>query len=131
MDLEKPKKRDSVIYELVILSLQGRFKMYLTVGVNTSGKPIEIWLDCAKEGAMLRELMHAWAALFSVALQGGVPLERLINLYKPWGFEPCGRVEGLPGIETCESPISLVASVLEAEFPKETVPQEIQKTLFQ
>lgn len=109
-------KRPSAIYELVIRSeVLGRFKFYLTVGLH-GGRLIELWLDCAKEGATLRELLHAWSALFSVALQEGVPLARLVKLYKKWKFEPCGRVEGFPGIESCVSMLELVATILEREY---------------
>lgn len=132
MEYKLPKKRESATYELVILSQElGRFKIYLTVGVNETGRPLEIWLDCAKEGALLRELMHGWASLFSVALQGGVPLRRMAHLYKPWRFEPLGKVEGFDRIQTCESVLSLVVAVLEAEFPKEFTDEVVgQKDLF-
>lgn len=119
VSMEIPKKRNTWTYELVILSQQGRFKVYLAVGLDAHGKPIELWLDCAKEGATLKEFMHAWASLFSIALQGGIPLRRLIPLYKTWRFEPCGKVEGFEGIKTCESILALIVSVLELEFPKE------------
>lgn len=58
--LAVPKQRDSWTYELVIQSPEtGRFKLYLAVGMDASGRPIEIWLDCAKEGTMLRELTYS------------------------------------------------------------------------
>lgn len=129
--MEIPKKRDTWTYELAILSQQGRFKMYLAVGMGPDGRPLEIWLDCAKEGTMLREFMHAWASLFSIALQSGVPLSRLVHLYKTWRFDPCGPVDGHGQVKTCESVLSLVVSVLEAEFPKEAAGQpEGQRDLF-
>lgn len=113
----RPPKRDTTTYELVVHSAEaGRFKLYLAVGTDREGRPFEIWLDCAKEGTMLREFMHAWAALFSIALQGGVPLEKLVRKYKEWRFEPAGRVEGVPGIERCDSVLALIVTVLEKEF---------------
>lgn len=126
-----PKKRDSCTYELVIQSVEtGRFKLYLAVGKDATGRPIEIWLDCAKEGTMLREFMHAWAALFSTALQHRIPLGHLVKLYKEWGFQPAGRVEGFEKIKSCESVLSLVVSVLEMEFPNEMPAPKEQKDLF-
>jgi len=127
-----PKRRDTFIYELVIQSPEtGRFKLYLSVGKDAAGRPVEIWLDCAKEGTMLREFMHAYAALFSIALQHGVPLARLVHLYKEWRFEPCGPVQGLPGVAECQSVLSLVVRVLEAEFPGEAAaPLPAQKDLW-
>lgn len=111
-----PYKRTNCIYELVIHGENGRFKMYLTVGLSPDGRPLEIWMDCAKDGTTLRELMHSWAALFSIALQSGVPLPRLVKLYRDWRFQPCGRVEGFDKVQKCESMVSLVALVLDAEF---------------
>lgn len=133
METQLPKKRPTLTYELIIRTDEGRFKIYLAVGMGLDGKPLEIWLDCAKEGTMLRELMHAWAALFSIALQNGVPLGRIIRLYKNWRFEPCGKVEGYEPVESCESLLSLVVSVLEAEFPREAAVGQatVQKDLFQ
>lgn len=109
-------KREHWIQELVIHGNMGRLKIYLTAGLDSEDRPIEIWLDCAKEGATLRHLMHGWAALFSVALQSGVSFARLVKLYKGWQFEPSGRVEGHPKVESCQSILDLVVSVLEAEF---------------
>jgi hypothetical protein len=128
--LDLPRKRDLNTYELVIMSQTGRFKFYLAVSRNGEGHPVEIWVDCAKEGTMLREFMHGWAALFSIALQHRVPLDHLIGLYKEWQFEPCGAVQGFPGITTTPSVLSLVVSILEKEFPKESTPQEGQTDLF-
>ena len=129
--LPVPKKRDTWIYELVIQSPEtGRFKLYLSVAKDPEGRPIEIWLDCAKEGTMLREFMHAWAALFSVALQHRIPLATLVKLYKEWGFQPSGVVQGFEKIKSCESVLSLVVSVLELEFPKEMPVQKGQGDLF-
>jgi len=126
-----PKRRDSCVYELVIQSVEtGRFKLYLSVGKDAAGRPVEIWLDCAKEGTMLREFMHAYAALFSIALQHGVPLARLVKLYKEWRFEPCGAVQGFGGVAECQSVLSLVVRVLEAEFPGETAPPPAQQDLW-
>lgn len=119
-----PAKRKTLTYELVILTATGKFKLYLAVGMVDEGRPLEIWLDCAKEGTMLREFMHAWASLFSIALQSGVPLPRLVNLYKNWRFEPCGLVEGFEKVPSCESVLSLVVSVLEAEFPDAVAPDQ-------
>lgn len=129
--LPVPKKRDTWTYELVIQSPEtGRFKLYLAVAKDPEGRPIEIWLDCAKEGTMLREFMHAWAALFSTALQHRIPLAHLVKLYKESRFQPFGRVEGFEKITSCESVLSLVVSVLELEFPHEMPPPREQKDLF-
>jgi len=126
-----PQRRETSIYELVILSPEtGRFKLYLSVGKDVAGRPVEIWLDCAKEGTMLREFMHAYAALFSIALQHGVPLARLVKLYKEWRFEPCGAVQGFGAVAECQSVLSLVVKVLEAEFPAEMAPPPGQKDLW-
>lgn len=116
---EPSLKRKTWTYELVIHSSMGRFKFYLAVSENETATPIEIWIDCAKEGAMLRELMHAWAATFSVALQHGTPVRRFVKLFRKWEFEPKGKVDGLDGIASCESILDLVAQVLEKDWPLE------------
>lgn len=116
--IELPRKRACITYELVIHSAEvGRFKFYLCVSVGTDGAPVELWIDCAKEGTMLREFMHAWAATASMALQGGVPLGRLAHMFHLWRFEPLGRVEGAEGIPECSSILDLVARVIERDWP--------------
>lgn len=129
-EIEVPKKRDLNTYELVIMSQTGRFKFYLAVSRDLGGHPVELWVDCAKEGTMLREFMHGWASLFSLALQHSVPLQHLIQLYKDVQFEPCGSVQGCPGITTTTSMLALVVTILERDFPKESLSQEGQKSLF-
>lgn len=129
--LPVPRKRETWTYELVIKSQElGRFKLYMSVGIDPEGRPIEIWLDCMKEGTMLREFMHAWAALFSVSLQHRVPLAHLVKLYKEWEFQPSGPVEGYSPITTCRSVPSLLVSILELEFPSQLPPQKGQQDLF-
>jgi hypothetical protein len=109
-------KRKTWTHELVIQSKEmGRFKLYLAIG-EEKGIPIEIWLDCAKAGTMLREFMHSWAACFSLALQGDVSLAKLVKLYREWKFEPCGRVEGSDGVLECASIPSLVVRILERDY---------------
>jgi ribonucleoside-diphosphate reductase alpha chain len=118
---EPNTKRHTTTYEVAIQSRElGRFKFYLSVGEGAFGTPHEVWIDCAKEGTTLREFMHAWAATFSIALQSGVPVRRYIKLLRHWSFEPKGRVEGVNGIDSCESILDFVAQVFEKEWPLET-----------
>ncbi len=128
--LPLPRRRETSTYELEIHAQAGRFKFYLAVSRDAEGHPVELWVDCAKEGTMLREFMHGWAALFSIALQNRVPLPRLVHLYKEWQFEPCGRVGGYPAIQTTPSILSLVVSVLEIDFPAEMATDPRQQNLW-
>jgi len=68
--------------------------MFLSVGFYPDGKAGELFVDITKEGGAIRGLIHAFAMLFSMALQYGAPLEVLIEQFSYMRFLPDGAVEG-------------------------------------
>lgn len=118
-----PKKRRGTTYEIEILSTGGRFKIYLRTGLYEDGTPGEIFLDAAKMGSELRSLLNCWAILFSIALQWGVPLEKLVHTFSGVRFSPFGKmVCHVPEIGECFSIPDAVCRILKHEFLQENKP---------
>lgn len=112
-----PKKRSGCTYEVEIYGAAGRVKMYLRTGLYADGTLGEIFLDVAKFGSDLRSMLSSWAILFSIALQGGVSVHRLVRTFRGVPFEPKGRVVcSLGQVTKCSSILDVVCQILEAEF---------------
>ena len=94
-----PTERDSVTRKIQIGTLEG----YAIVGLYSDGRPGELFLTFQGEGSMERGLSHALALMISIALQHGVPLEKIVDKLKGLSFEPAGL--------TGNSKIPMVSSV--------------------
>ena len=108
-----PDERSSITHRFVI----GPQKVYLTVGLFEDGTPGEIFLDTSKAGSTVSGLADGWATLFSIALQSGVPLTKLIEKSKDVRFEPSGRTSNKE-IPEASSIFDYVARWLELKFPR-------------
>ena len=53
---------------------------YLHPGFHADGTLGEIFVRMAKEGSTVSGLLDAWATAFSIALQYGAPLEKLVKI---------------------------------------------------
>lgn len=112
-----PKKRRGTTYEVVISGAAGRSKIYLRTGLYADGTLGEIFVDCAKLGSEQRSLVNCWAIAFSIALQEGAHLGRLIKAFEGVSFEPKGKVEcPVEGVTECSSIPDAVCRILDAEF---------------
>ena len=79
-------ERQSLTHKFSIAGHEG----YLTVGNYEDGSPGEIFLRMAKEGSTVSGLMDTIAKMTSLALQYGVPLEKLVDQFSHTRFEPSG-----------------------------------------
>ena len=79
-------ERQALTHKFSIAGHEG----YLTVGTYEDGKPGEIFLRMAKEGSTVSGLMDTIAKMTSLALQYGVPLEKLVDQFSHTRFEPSG-----------------------------------------
>ncbi len=125
-----PKLRLGHTYEIEIHAVGGRVKVYLRTGLYEDGTLGEIFLDCAKFGSDVRSMMNCWAILFSISLQNGVPVSRLIKTFEYVSFEPRGKVVcPIPEIDKCTSIPDVVCRILKAEIMKENVARDDAETL--
>jgi len=82
-----PRERQSITHKFSIGGHEG----YITAGMYEDGSVGEIFLtDIGKEGSTLRGMMNAFATSISIALQYGVPLEKLVEKFAYMRFDPEG-----------------------------------------
>lgn len=87
----------------------GGHTVYLTTGEYEDGTLGEVFLTTHKNGTMVRALLDAVARTWSIALQHGVPLSKLVDANLHTRFEPCGQVEGHPRISSTTSILDYLA----------------------
>jgi ribonucleoside-diphosphate reductase alpha chain len=88
-----PRERKSITHKFSLGGHEG----YITAGMYDDGTVGEIFLtDIGKEGSTLRGMMNAFATAISIALQYGVPLEKLVEKFSYMRFEPEG-ITSQPG----------------------------------
>ena len=106
-----PDTRDSKTHKFEVAGHEG----YITVGLHPDGTPGELFVQMAKEGSTIGGLMDSMGALTSMALQYGVPLERLVNKFAYQRFEPSGFTKN-PDIRNAFSLTDYVFRWMGCEF---------------
>src|SRR5437868_4307671 len=104
------------------MSLTHKFEIaghegYITVGLFEDGQPGELFITMAKEGSTIGGLMDTVGTLTSIALQYGVPLERLVKKFAYQRFEPSGFTKN-PDIRHATSITDYVFRWLACQFIK-------------
>ena len=92
-------------------------KGYVTTGVYSDGTLGEIFIKAEKEGSFVSGLMDSFATVFSIGLQSGVPLDRLISKLRFTRFEPAGFTKN-PEIHSASSVLDYLAQWLVKKYSK-------------
>ncbi|PIR03067.1 MAG: ribonucleoside-diphosphate reductase, adenosylcobalamin-dependent [Candidatus Magasanikbacteria bacterium CG11_big_fil_rev_8_21_14_0_20_43_7] len=126
-----PAKRSGI----TISSNIGKTKVWLRTGEYPDGRLAEIFIDLYKEGTVVKSMMNMFAISISLALQYGVPLEKLVDKFVFTRFEPAGMTDH-PNVKICTSVIDFVFRVLGMEYLGRTdfvqvQPKGIQKKKFE
>lgn len=108
-----PDTRMSITHQFEIAGHEG----YITAGLYPDGQPGEVFVQMSKEGSTIGGLMDTVATLTSMALQYGVPLEKLVSKFAYQRFEPSGYTCN-PNIRTAFSITDYVFRWLGCEFIK-------------
>ncbi len=106
-----PDRRNSVTHKFNV----GGHVGYLIVGLYEDGRPGELFVNISKAGSSISGWADSWSILFSMALQYGVPLEKLVKKYRGAKFEPSGFTGG-KDVRTATSIVDYVAQWMEKEF---------------
>ncbi|MBD3311707.1 MAG: vitamin B12-dependent ribonucleotide reductase [Candidatus Magasanikbacteria bacterium] len=106
-----PTKRSGITISAKI----GNQKVWLRTGEYPDGKLAEVFIDMYKEGAAFQSMLNLFAISVSMALQYGVPLEKLVNKFTFTRFEPAGFTDH-PNIRSCTSVIDFIFRVLGMEY---------------
>ncbi len=126
-----PAKRSGITISTTI----GNQKVWLRTGEYPDGRLAEIFIDMYKEGAGFQSLLNMFAISISLALQYGVPLERLVDKFTFTRFEPAGMTDH-PNIKVCTSVVDWIFRILGMEYLGRTdfvqvQPKGIQKNRFE
>ena len=114
-----PETRSAITHKFDIAGHEG----YLTIGLFEDGYPGEMFITMAKEGSTIGGLMDSGAALTSISLQYGVPLEALVRKFTHQRFEPSGFTKN-PQIRRASSIIDYVFRWTGIQF----IPGYLEKT---
>lgn len=106
-----PDERRSITHKFRVAGHEG----YITVGMYEDGTPGEIFLTMAKEGSVISGLMDAFATAISLALQYGVPLEKLVEKFSYTRFQPSGFTNN-PQIPVATSIVDYIFRWLAMKF---------------
>lgn len=93
----------------------GDMKGYLHWGLREDKTPGEIFITASKQGSTTDGLLDAVAILISIAIQSGVPLERIVHKMRGRRFEPSGLTSN-PKIPTASSILDYIARYAQMEF---------------
>ena len=114
-----PETRSAITHKFDIAGHEG----YLTIGLFEDGHPGEVFITMAKEGSTIGGLMDSVAALTSISLQYGVPLEALVRKFTHQRFEPSGFTKN-PQIRHAKSIIDYVFRWMGIQF----IPGYLERT---
>ena len=116
-----PRERQSITHKFSIAGHEG----YITAGMYEDGSLGEIFLtDIGKEGSTLRGLLNSFATSISIALQYGVPLEKLVEKFSYMRFEPEGITQN-PEIPFAKSMPDYIMRWLASRFLDTDIQEEL------
>jgi len=106
-----PDTRQSTTHKFIVSGVEG----YLHIGEYADGTPGEVFVHVNKEGSTVGGLMDAWAICFSLALQYGVPLRKLVDKFRGVKFDPAGFTPNVD-IPTATSLVDYVVRWMESRY---------------
>ena len=110
-----PDEREGVTHKIEIGAPPKKFEGYVTTGVYSDGEVGEIFLEAEKEGSFISGIIGAFAVMFSLALQYGVPLRHIVDKLKTTRFEPDGFTQN-PDIQHAHSVVDYLMKWLEMNY---------------
>jgi ribonucleoside-diphosphate reductase alpha chain len=90
----------------------GSTKGYLLTSFYPDGRVAEFFVELAKEGSTLAGLMDCFSTAISMALQHGVPLSALVEMFTQQRFDPMGYTS-TGNIKFCTSIVDYIFQYLE------------------
>lgn len=100
-----PETRAGITHKFTIEGKHGRVKGYIFVGLFEDGKPGELFINLDKRDD--RVWANALSILTSLALQSGIPLEKIIDKMQFQNGEPSGFTKH-PQIRVAKSIVDYV-----------------------
>lgn len=94
----------------------GDFQLFLTANPFPDGRLGEFYMEFAGQGSVMRAMGNLVSILGSLALQHGMPAEKLVEALRGLKFEPGGVVEGDDKIRLVSSVADYVGRKLGSHF---------------
>jgi len=114
-----PPEREGITHKFRIA---GELKGFISTGTFPDGRLGEIFITLQKKNTAERGLCRCLALIISVALQNGVPLEKIVEKLEHTRFEPAGMTTN-HDIPMCKSIADYLARFLRIKYlPKEISP---------
>lgn len=109
--IARPRTRTGKTSKVVV----GQLEFYMTVNLTDKGKPMELFIDSAKEGTVIRGLLGTISRLVSHQLQHGTAVKDIVDAMLDMTFEPNGETND-PELPRCKSISDYVARRLALDF---------------
>ena len=118
-----PPEREGITHKFRIRGEGDQeMKGFISTGVYPDGRLGEVFITLQKKNTAERGLCRCLALLISVALQNGVPLEKIVEKLEHTRFEPAGMTTN-HDIPMCKSITDYLARWLRLRYlPKEISP---------
>jgi len=116
-DTRKSLTHKAVIRANTVDGRLERVKFFFTVGIGDDGRPMELFMHMDESGSTLDGFADSFSILFSLCLQAGVPLTKLVDKLAFQDFEPKGLTDN-PQIRIARSVVDYVVRWIEMEFKK-------------
>ncbi len=120
-----PETRKSVTHKFQLGGVEG----YIHIGEYDDGTPGELFVHVNKEGSTVGGLMDAWAICFSMALQYGVPLRKLVDKFRSVKFDPAGFTHNVD-VPSATSLVDYVVRWMEGRYLLSDKPAEAEKVRY-
>jgi ribonucleoside-diphosphate reductase alpha chain len=109
-----PDTRPSITHKFDI----GGFEGYITAGLYDDNTLGEVFINASSYGSTFQGLLNSFSKAISMAIQYGVPLDKLVDKFVNTRFEPSGFTRN-PQVRSCTSVIDYVFQWLREEFQEE------------
>ena len=73
-----PGRRPNVTTKVQLKGV--RRSVFVTLGYDTGGKIIEVFISCGREGEFITAIMASLGMTISLALQCGAPIEKIVKI---------------------------------------------------
>jgi ribonucleoside-diphosphate reductase alpha chain len=90
-------------------------KLLITTAFYNDGRLAEVYIQCDKQGSMIKGLLDSLSKLISKMIQYNIPINDIIRSLKGQKYEPSGFVTGHPYIMMADSISDLVSKILAIE----------------
>lgn len=108
-------ERKGATHKFELGANEDKIKGYIISGTYSDGALGEIFIVAEKQGSFVSGLMDSFATVFSIALQSGVSLDRLVNKFKHTRFEPAGYTRD-PDIRNATSVLDYLVQWLDKRY---------------